>query len=438
VSADLQTRPAAVSLRRPSLAAVRPAVGAAALAGLVLCGALICLHAASGRSGLSPASWHGLPGWMAGPLPSAGQPLRSGLFAGLFVAMCGCYALALALGRHVSPRAAIGTIVLLHLLFMLAPPLLSADVFGYLDWARLGALHGISPYAHGPLSAPHDPVFAFMRWRGDMPSPYGPLYTVATYALAPLPLAVSFWVLKVLSAAAGLAIVWLVWDCARRLRIAPVPAAMLVGLNPLVVVWAVGGAHNDLIVTALVMAAVRLAVTGRERASGAALATSTALKVSAGVMLPFLVAGARKRRDALTGVLVAGGAAVAIAFAVFGTGALGMLKAQRDQQNLVATSSLPNQVGRWLGLGGLTPGIRAVALGVFAVALVFLIARTWRGMNWITAAGWATLVMLATSAWIMPWSVIWVLPLAALGRDRRLVVGALAMCVFLVLMRTPL
>jgi hypothetical protein len=115
-----------------------------------------------------------------------------------------------------------------------------------------------------------------------------------------------------------------------------------------------------------------------------------------------------------------------------------MLKSQRDQQNLVATSSLPNQVGRWLGLGGLTPGIRAVALGVFAVALVFLIARTWRGMNWITAAGWATLAMLATSAWIMPWYVIWVLPLAALGRDRRLVVGALAMCVFLVLMRTPL
>jgi hypothetical protein len=64
--------------------------------------------------------------------------------------------------------------------------------------------------------------------------------------------------------------------------------------------------------------------------------------------------------------------------------------------------------------------------------------RTWRGMSWIAASGWATLAMLATSAWIMPWYVLWVLPLAALSRDRRLVAWALALCAFLVVMRTPL
>src|SRR3954463_2321920 len=298
-----------VAVPRPALARARPLLAAAALAGLVLSGALLCMHAAAGESGFIPASWHGLPGWMAGPLPSLDGPLTSSLYAALFVSMCACYAVVLGLARHVDARTAAVAIVVLHVLFLLAPPLLSADLFGYIDYARIGAVHGLDPYAHGPVSAPHDEVFAFMRWRGDLPSPYGPLFTLGSYALAPLSVAASFWVLKGLAAAASLAIVWLVWDCARRLEIDPMPAAMLVGLNPLVLVWALGGAHNDLIVVAAVTGGVWLAIAARERLAGAALAGAAALKVSAGVMLPFLVAGTRgRRREPLIGALVAGAA----------------------------------------------------------------------------------------------------------------------------------
>ena len=64
--------------------------------------------------------------------------------------------------------------------------------------------------------------------------------------------------------------------------------------------------------------------------------------------------------------------------------------------------------------------------------------RTWRGsIDWIAAGGFATVAMLATSAWLMPWYVTWVLPLAALGRDRRLVAATLTLCAYLVVMRTP-
>jgi glycosyl transferase family 87 len=440
VGVDLQPR-ASSTLARPArsaIASARPVLAAAALSGLVVCGTLICLHAAAGHSGLVPASWHGLPGWMAGPLPGAGAPLTGSLFGPLFVAMCGCYLVATALARHVDTRAAIGTVVALHVLFMLAPPLLSADVFGYIDWARIGATYGLDPYSNGSLSAIHDPVFAFMRWRSELGSPYGPLFTVASYALAPLPVAASFWVLKVAAAAASLAIVWLVWDCARMLRIAPLPGAMLVGLNPLVVVWGVGGAHNDLLAVAAAMAGVRLAIAGRERAGGAAAVAAAALKLPAGLVLPFLLAGARRRSDALQGMLLAGATVAAIALVAFGSDALGMLKTQGEQQRLVATSSLPNQVGRLLGFGGPTAGIRAVAVAAFVVTLAFLLVRTSRGMSWVTAAGWATLALLATTAWIMPWYVTWLLPLAALGRDRRLVGSALALCAYLVVMRTPL
>jgi len=42
-------------------------------------------------------------------------------------------------------------------------------------------------------------------------------------------------------------------------------------------------------------------------------------------------------------------------------------------------------------------------------------------MDWIDGAGWATLVMLIASSSLLPWYVAWLLPLAALGHDRRLV-----------------
>jgi hypothetical protein len=165
---------------------------------------------------------------------------------------------------------------------------------------------------------------------------------------------------------------------------------------------------------------------------------AAALKVSAGLMLPFLIAGARRRRESVTGALVAGAAAVVVTLAFFAGGLSGMVRSQVDQQNFVATAAFPNQVGRWLGFGGLTNGIRAVALGLLVVAFVALLVRTWQGrIGWIAAGGWATVATLATSAWLMPWYVTWVLPLAALGRDRRLVAATLALCAYLVVMRTP-
>jgi uncharacterized BrkB/YihY/UPF0761 family membrane protein len=158
-------------------------------------------------------------------------------------------------------------------------------------------------------------------------------------------------------------------------------------------------------------------------------------------MLPFLVAGARgrTRRDAIAGALVAGAAALVVTLAAFGTSVTGMLRAQVDQQNLVATASMPNQLGRLLGFGGITGGIRTIALALFVVVLAALLVRTWRGgLDWIAAGGWATVAALVTSAWLMPWYVTWVLPLAALGRDRRLVAATLALCAYLVVMRTPI
>jgi hypothetical protein len=59
--------------------------------------------------------------------------------------------------------------------------------------------------------------------------------------------------------------------------------------------------------------------------------------------------------------------------------------------------------------------------GLLAVALAWLLWRVWWDkLDWIAGSGWAALALLVTAASLLPWYVVWLMPLAALGRDRRL------------------
>ena len=53
-------------------------------------------------------------------------------------------------------------------------------------------------------------------------------------------------------------------------------------------------------------------------------------------------------------------------------------------------------------------------------------------------AGWATLALLLSTAWLLPWYAIWALPLAALADSRRLRVATLVFCAYAILIHLPL
>jgi hypothetical protein len=258
------------------------------------------------------------------------------------------------------------------------------------------------------------------------------------YPLGALGVPAALWSLKLLLGAASLTVVALVWRCAERLGRDPHPAALFVGLNPILLVFGVGGAHNDFLFVLLLMAAVTWSLEDRERLSGAAVAAAAAIKASAGLPLLFLAAGARARRRALAGAAIAGGVLLALA-AAFGSDVVRLLEAIRDQQEAVALFSFPNQLGDWLGFGGITDGIRAAALVAFVATLAATLALTWRGrLAWFEAAAWATAALLVTSAWLLPWYLVWLLPLAALSPDRRLQLATLAIGAFVVYTRVEL
>jgi glycosyl transferase family 87 len=417
----------------------RAAAAYLGLACLAASSALIVAGAQRDANVLVPAAKLRYPGWLHGPLSGLPLDLSSAGLAWLLVAMCVGYALVLATTDAISTRLGIGTIVALHALFLLAPPLLSSDVFGYIDSARLGTLHGIDPYSAKSTPVPPDAVRLYRRWGTDLPSPYGPLFTLIGYALVPLGIAGALWGLKALVAIASLAVVWLVWRAAAALGQSPLRAALFVGLNPLLLLFAVGGAHNDFIALVAVLTAVSLLIAGRERLGGASLVAAAAIKIPLG--LPFVFALARpgaRRRQLIEGAVLAFAATTVVTLAVFGSEVGGLLTAVREQQQNVAIYSVPNQLGKLLGFGGITDGIRAIAAAVLITTAALTLRRTWRGGDWIAAAGWTTFALLVTTAWLLPWYVVWLLPLAALSGDRRLRTAALALTAYVVVTRVTL
>ena len=349
--------------------------------------------------------------------------------------------------RALTTRTVAVAIVAAHVLFVLAPPLLSQDVFSYISYARLDVVHGLDPYTHSPNDVSGDAAYAYAGSK-DFTSVYGPLFTVATFPLAKVGVPVAFWSLKVVAGIASLAIVALVWFCARLLGRDPRLPALIVGLNPLVLVHVVGGAHNDALTVLLWMGGVAAVLAARDALGGALTAASGAVKVSAAVLGPFMLIGARRRVALLAGAVAGALGAVAVAVAAFGDNALQAFALLGDNQDRTSRWSIPQRSAD--GVAAITGGsagtivdyTRAAFALLLAVVVAYLLRAAWRRRHehgaWITPAGWATLGVLLASAWLVPWYAIWLLPLAALSADRRLLVASLALCAYMMVIAVPL
>jgi hypothetical protein len=141
--------------------------GRSAVIVLLVAAAVLVVAAAGQRSALVPPAKAGFPTWMVGPfrglaswLPDSGM-FNSVLFSALTVAMFVCYLVALACVRRLPARFVLGAVAAAHLLFLLGPPLPLTDVFNYVNYARLGAVHGVNPYVHSPATWPDDPGYGF-------------------------------------------------------------------------------------------------------------------------------------------------------------------------------------------------------------------------------------------------------------------------------------
>lgn len=338
--------------------------------------------------------------------------------------------------------------------FALAPVLLSHDVYSYVSYARLGVVHGLDPYVFPPSAAPADPVYPQVEWT-EATSAYGPLFTLLTYPLAWLPVGVAVAALKGLAALSVLGIAALVYRVAPSRGIAPLPAAAFVALNPLVLIHVVGGAHNDGLAMLLAVAAIAALLAAREASAGAALVAAIAVKASTAVIAPFALLGARSRHSPhqnevdvgqarrgrpvvrlLAGAALTALAMGAAAYAAFGWNWLDAIGLAGENQDRTSHMSVPVAFARLTGLDAAP--VRAAFAALYALSLAYLLIRTWQGADWLRMAAWATFGLLLATAWLLPWYLIWLVPLAALSRDRPLQLLTLALTAYQLPARMPL
>jgi hypothetical protein len=412
--------------------------GRTALAALILATFAVVACAAAGPSILVPRSSQTFPNWEAGPLHDfvtrfIEDPQTLGLaFSGVLAAMVLAYGIVLASVRTLSMKTIAICIVVLHAILLLSPPLQLTDLFNYLGYSRLGALHHLNPYTHVIKQEFYDPVYRFTSWH-NLKSPYGPLFTALSYPLAFMSLPVAYWVVKVATVLLSLGFVAIVWQCARQLGRDPRFAVVFVALNPIFLLYAVAGFHNDFFMLVASMGAISLLLARRDRAAGAMLMIAIAVKFTAIVLLPFLLLGARTRARVIR--VVAGAALAAVPLFLISVLLFGLsIPNLSDQSSLLTDFSIPNLFGLAIGIGGGAPGLLRLA----NVAVVLVVAyEIYRRRDWLTGAGWSTFALIASLAWLVPWYVVWLLPLAALATSVRLRRTALVLTLFLVFAFVP-
>jgi hypothetical protein len=104
-----------------------------------------------------------------------------------------------------------------------------------------------------------------------------------------------------------------------------------------------------------------------------------------------------------------------------------------QQSTLLTDFSIPNVFGLIFGVGG-TPALLKLA----AIGVVLVVAHQfYRNRDWVGGAGWSTLALIASLSWLMPWYVVWLLPLAALSSSVRLRQFAAVLTVYLLFVFVP-
>ena len=401
---------------------------------LVAATAEIVIDAAVGHSPLIPEQPR-IAGWLSG----IGTRLGYRTFLVALLAFTGAYAVMLGLARRISARWAIALVALLNLIVFAGPILISTDVFSYIAYARMGVVHGVNPYTHGPVAIVGDPVFRYVGqdWL-KVATAYGPLYTLLSYPLAPLGLLGALWGMKLEALLASAGTLALTWRCARVRGFNPVGALLAVGANPLWVIYGVGGAHNDLIMTLFMMAAIALTLAGRDAPAAASVVAGALVKATVGAMLPFMIVSRRKLAPVL-GALAALALGALVGYAVFGIHGIDLIAALNRDAAFVSTDSFPTELAHLFGKPGVFPVDNDLLKGALVLIVAHLLWRTWRGYDWVAASGWTLLAISVTSTWLLPWYTLWSLPLAVIVRDRRLLVATLAVqALFIVHQTAPL
>lgn len=446
---------------------VRELLGAGAALEAFLLALWVIMPAASVSLSVSPLArvWP----WLLAPahailgdtLASTSLPPGNGLLAlfALGAALVGASCAAV-IAIRIAPRLrlsrrgmlalTLGATVIFGLTLVLLPSLPSDDIFSYILYGRISAVHGANPLISTPSDFTHDPFLTLVFWR-DVRSVYGPAWLLLSAALSLVAqgfgggLAVYVALFKLLGFGAHLANAWLIWRILGR--IAPsrqLQGTLLYAWNPLCLLEFCASGHNDAVMLTLLLLAVYCMTResesrGWELAALVCFGLSISVKYVPVVLLPLYLAlvawrlrgaGSSWRRVGVALAWRAGVVALVFALTAIpfwaGPATLGALLLSPPAQQL---GNSPAEAISWplrslaqaVGLSAdaarniVDTGLKALGLLLFAALWLweFRRARTLDGM--LSAWGWTLLwYVLVASGWFWPWYVTWAVAIVAL------------------------
>ena len=342
---------------------------------------------------------------------------------------------------RVSVGAVAVVVVGAHALLLLVPLLFSRDVYSYAFYGRIAGVYGGNPYVQTPLDHSGDMLWNFVGWQWvNTPAYYGPAWTSLSAVLSkilPRPID-DVQAYRFISIGASLltcgVIVWVVH------RVWPQRTAFALaafGANPVVLFHSVASGHNDLLVALGIVSAYALLLSKREAAAVAVLTLAALIKVTALLPLIMLLVwcvarrAPEERRAAFVsrvGLSAGIGLLLAVPYFQLHDPTLGMVGLASRSGWFAPTRAIARVVdgvtfhtlGWVVSLGALCLlawGVWSLARAVWRRTSIGSMSGKELGAVW----GWALVLLLLLGPVLLPWYIVWGLPLVwALPRVPRI------------------
>ncbi|MCJ7832558.1 MAG: glycosyltransferase 87 family protein [Actinobacteria bacterium] len=341
--------------------------------------------------------------------------------------------------------------VVFNLAMLTVPLLMSRDVYSYAMYGKISGLYHQNPYVSVPADFPDDPLLALTgpKWN-DTPAVYGPMFSMLSAQVTSVvsDIGDQIFFFRLLAVIASIATLMVI----RRFvgQVAPTRTAfvlVLFGWNPVVLFHSVASGHNDILVALAVIGALWLVSRKHDVLAAVVLALGMSVKVTAALPLLLLVVAVYVRRSSGERLI----ASAKVVAAAAGTWLLFALPFLQTSDPTLGMANLAGHEG-WLApsrlfrktienalrdvgldtVATLAAGLIRVAFPAVLLYSLYLIVRRMtaagssltfqeQGAAW----GWALLVLMLTGPVLLPWYIVWVLPLAFLFTDvpRRAVVA---------------
>jgi hypothetical protein len=331
---------------------------------------------------------------------------------------------------NVSLRTVFLLVVGYHVVLLGLPLLFSRDVYSYSFYGRIVGIYHGNPYVQTPLAYARDPLWHLLgpKWV-DTPAVYGPLFSTLSGFLArwfstPIAQVNAYRVTAIVTSMGTVTVVaWIarqVWPSRAAF------AVVAFGANPVVLFDSVASGHNDLLVALSIVVALAFLVRGRELPAIVSLSVGALIKATGVLPLVLLIVYCVARRPpqlrlrALASHL---GAAVAV-YLVAATPylqrhdpTLGMLELATHQQWLAPSLFVSRvvDISSFDLLGWVVRIGFGILLAVCILVLGVEVGKRARGLSPLgngAAWGWIMLMLMLMGPVLLPWYVVWVMPLA--------------------------